>query len=353
MKTNIELNMGINTLDPKAEYIKFEGDNSQLFWRVAGDICNPKAEIIIPETHNAIYVKDGVMQNLLDAGRHPIFDVKKGLFGTKKVGAVSVDVVFMSKTCKLKVLWGTRTPISGRDFMTQIPVEIKANGEFEVQISNPRQFYLELVGSDKSFTVDALRERLIVRMLSYIEPEIASFMQRENISYIDIAANKRKLADNILPAISKLFSEDYGLKVFSFTIADIMIGDEEKAKIEDELKARRVEEKEKKDAKEVAAELERLADKEWDREVYLKKLDQEDHDKYLEVLKILGWSSDAANRKGKGQFCPNCGAPINATMKFCNNCGKPLAGAGKRICPKCGRENESGAAFCSNCGEKL
>ncbi len=352
MKIISDFEMGTGTFDPKTEIIKFEGDNDQLFWRVAGEIINPKAQIVIPETHSAIYIKDGVMQNILEGGRHQVFELKKGLFGYKKVDAVTLDIIFMSKTCKLKVLWGTKAPIKLRDTDTNIPVTLRGHGEFEVQICNPRKFYLEVVGSDKNFNIQNIRDRLQVRMLSYIEPVISDFMKDEKLSYVDIASSKRKMSDAVLPTISKLFENDYGLKVYSFTIAEISIADEEIEAIENELESRRLEEKDKKNAKEIVDELERLKDKELEREVYLKKLEQEDTDKYYEVLKMLGWPNGKPNGGNGGQFCPNCGSPYNATMKFCPGCGKALPG-GKKICSKCGNENSSESMFCSNCGNKL
>ena len=129
-KTIKDLNVGSNTLDPKTQFIKFEGDNETLFWRTSGRIMNAKAEIIVPETHCAVYIKDGVMQNILEGGRHPVFETKKVLFWTKKNDAVDIDLVFLSKTCKL------------RDDITEIPVTVRANGEFSVNVATPRQFYL-------------------------------------------------------------------------------------------------------------------------------------------------------------------------------------------------------------------
>src|SRR5574344_795369 len=174
------MNVGDSSkLSKDTKYIKFEGNNDDFFWRVAGDVLNPDAEIIVPETHQAIYVKDGILQEVLNAGRYRIFDVKKGLFGSKKVGVVSVDIVFLSKTCKVKVLWGTMNPIKLRDPLTEIPVELRANGEFTIQVKNPKKFYLEIVGADKSFNIDSLKKRLAARMLSFVEPVIARVMHDE------------------------------------------------------------------------------------------------------------------------------------------------------------------------------
>lgn len=353
MATNIQtLEVGSSKIDPKIREIKFEGDNSVFFWRMSGDVLNPEAEIIVPETHQALYIKDGVMQEILEGGRYPIFDVKKSFFHKfKKVGPVTVDIIFFSKTCKTKVLWGTKVPLKMRDEETQIPVTVKANGEFEARISNPRKFYLELVGSDKFFSVESLKSRLSTRMLAYIEPEITRYMHNQHLSYMDLAMNKTIIADNILPQISKLMENDYGLSVTSFVIADISINEDEEKAIEAELTSRRNDVKTKLNAKEIAEQVEKLSDKKWEREKYLKELERADKDKYYEVLKLLGWPEGKPISNG-GLYCPNCGHSIAPGTAFCPNCGKPLPG-GKKTCPKCGHVNDSEAVFCAKCGTKL
>lgn len=350
-KVNVHVDMGNSA--PIAENVKtiiFEGDNEQFFWRVSGNVLNPDAEVIVPETHQVVFVKDGIMNDILEAGKHRIFEVQKGGFlGLfKKKVSVNVDLIFLSKTCKVKVLWGTRTPIKLRDPITEIPVTLRGNGEFTVQILNPRQFYLTIVGSDKNFTIESLQQRLAGRMMLFVEDVIAKVMQSKHLSYVDISANKKEISDEIYQNVIPLFSDEFGLKVSSFTVYNMGIADEEIIAIENELALRREEMKIEKTAKEIAAELERLADKQWEREMYLKKLEQGDFEKYLEVCKIIGWGNKGASNE---VVCPKCGTKYPAGTRFCSSCGTQLTQEKKKC--SCGHENEPGALFCSNCGKKL
>ena len=88
----------------------------------------------------------------------------------------------------------------------------------------------------------------------------------------------------------------------------------------------------------------------------LKKLEDANYDKYLEVCKIMGWEpkgdKSQVQSKKAGKFCPECGEPYSPTDKFCPNCGKKL-GEVKNTCPECKKVNDSSAKFCSGCGHKL
>ena len=272
------------------QVIKYEGDNTELFKRISADGLEPDARIVVPETHNAIFIKHGILMDTLQSGSYEIFEEKS----KRKCKNVSVEVIYLSKTARLKVMWGTKTRFSFRDPETDVPVKVGAHGEFEVQISNPRKAYMVLIGAEDEYTVQDLKERLATRMLSKVEPAIAGAMRSGGLTFDRMSEHKDEIAQSVLPVLSKMFEEDYGLKMFSFTIASVVISDEDIAAIEEARKN--------------------------------------------------------VSHRAAG-ICPYCGAPYSAGDKFCSACGKPVSA--KKACPKCGKLNEGGAKFCSACGEKL
>ena len=272
------------------QVIKYEGDNTELFKRISADGLEPDARIVVPETHNAIFIKDGILMDTLQSGSYEIFEEKS----KRKCKNVSVEVIYLSKTARLKVMWGTKTRFSFRDPETDVPVKVGAHGEFEVQISNPRKAYMVLIGAEDEYTVQDLKERLATRMLSKVEPAIAGAMRSGGLTFDRMSEHKDEIAQSVLPVLSKMFEEDYGLKMFSFTIASVVISDED--------------------------------------------------------IAAIGDARKNVSHRAAG-ICPYCGAPYSAGDKFCSACGKPVSA--KKACPKCGKLNEGGAKFCSACGEKL
>lgn len=324
--------------------------NNDLFTRKSCTDLDKNSQVIVEETHSAILIKDGEMVDTLQSGKHPIYEKKD-----KNISRV--DVIYMSKTAKLKVMWGTINKLVLKDPQTNLTIEVGANGEFEVQIKEPRKFYLELVGADKNFTLDKLKERLQGRILSEIEPLIAKTMREENLAYFDLSEKKQIIAKNVMPELVKMFERDYGLTIFSFTISKIFIPQEYIEKIEKELEKRKEEEKAEKTAKEYAAELERLSDKQFERELLLKNLEDANYEKYLEVCKILGWEpKSTGDRKSSSAatFCTECGHEVRPGDKFCPGCGKAVeAKKTQGECKKCHKINPPDSKFCSGCGSKL
>ena len=80
----------------------------------------------------------------LNSGSYEVFEDKS----RRKCKNSAVEVIYLSKTARLKVMWGTKTRFDFRDPETDVPVKLGAHGEFEVQISNPRKAYMVLIGAE-------------------------------------------------------------------------------------------------------------------------------------------------------------------------------------------------------------
>ncbi|MDE7464484.1 MAG: SPFH domain-containing protein [Clostridiales bacterium] len=274
-----------------SEVVKFTGNNTELFCRECADSLHASAQVIVPETHTVLLIKDGIVSEALQPGRHDIFDTENGLFRLKKDSDVaSVDFVFVSKTAKLQMLWGTSSPIKTRDPLTGVPVSIGANGELEFRVKTPKQFYLELVGADTEYSVDKLKKRIISRLMSVIEPAIAKSMRERNISYTEFTENKAELSEIIKAQMAQMFADEYGLELCSFSINSAIISDADILAIE-------------------------------------RKRDE---------IKKNGKTCPTCGKSCTGgtKFCPECGSSLADT--YCSNCGTKLAPMDK-FCPECGK----------------
>ncbi len=320
--------------------IKCDGRNDVLFRKVTIKEFNPKKQIIVPDTHNAIIVKDGIALETLSSGRYKIFDKKTGFLKDSIEFDHDIEVIFVSKTAKLNILWGTETQYDMRDPITGTSIKLGASGELEVQISNPRKAYLELIGQNENFSLEDLKKRLQGRLLAEVQYQIANVMKDKNLSYDRLGEVLLPVGNAILPHIADFFDKDYGLKVFSFTISRVIISPEDIEKISN-AKALTAKLKSEKEAK----------DEQYSRELYLKQLEKEDYAKYLEVCRIVGWPGNKKETKSQSE-CPNCGVKLSADMKFCPVCGTEIKVA-KIKCPNCGRMITKDDMFCKHCGAKV
>ena len=190
--------------------------NRDLFVKKSGTKLDKRAELIVDDTHSAILVKNGEMINTLSSGKYPIFERDENPKDTV------VDVIYMSKTAKLKTLWGTSQKMVIKDSASGEYVGIGASGEYEIQISNPRKFYLEVIGVEKSYSIDDLKVRLLGRIVNEIEPVISSLLAEGKTTIDGVTEYKRQIGDKVLEVLQERFERDYGIKMHYFVISKMV-----------------------------------------------------------------------------------------------------------------------------------
>jgi len=335
--------------------------NEDLLVRFVVDTeLDKKAQLVVPPTHVAMLVKDGNLLQTLEGGKYFIYDKKNDMSGwfIKKFTTDSVHIIYINKTAKMRMPWGTPNKLDLRDPLTDIPVKVSVCGEFEVRVGDPRKFYLEVVAMDRSYDIERLQERLLNKLMSRFQPEFARTMREKKITYNLVDEYTGVIADNTKPELKLILKEDYGVDMFDFFIKKITIDESTKAQIEAILKTEKDEKKEeakkyerKLELKEELAELERLADKEWEKRKYLLELEGRDYARYLEVCEAIGWeSSNKSQPKAPPKpICAKCNADLIPGNKFCGKCGTPSDG--KIKCLGCGKELKLDDAFCGGCGK--
>ncbi len=275
--------------------ITFEGNNDQLFTRrKLENPISPKLTLIVPETHNAILVKDGQMLQTLSSGRYLIsrfVDLRTEL-------DVKLEVLFMSKTAKLKLLWGTSQMFMVYDPTLDDNYKVGMSGNFDVQIGDPRKCYLYLVGANENMTSEDLQSRLVINVVSVLENEVVEYAQENKIPFNQLTTKKREISAKVLSKINQRLMGDYGIAVYTFNIANVVI-------------------------------------------------DENDFTRLSKAKKNI-----AQTETKEEQFvCRECGNVLKPTSRFCDNCGAKVSR--KNICKECGTENSEESKFCLNCGAKL
>ena len=343
-------------LPKNVSIIRFENKNDFFFYRAYGEVSNPDAQVVVSGDNKLIIVRNGVKSEVLSGGAYNIFreeDIAKtGLLKNKRELAkpVVIDLIVYNDGFSYQGFWGTIAPIPYRDPETDIPVEFKGRGSYDVRIADVNKFMQTLIGSAKGMTVFDIKERIKDTIWQVIRNKIAVCIHDLHLNYIDVVVNEANISNAIQPIISETLNDLYGVYIPIFNIVEIFIDEEKRNQVEAILQARRDELKNKKDVKEIVAELERLEDRNWEKEKYLLELEKADREKYYEVLKVLGWNNPKDAQKGR-KFCPKCGTALGLDEDYCPNCGERISKELK--CPHCGKPLNGASKFCPHCGNKI
>ena len=72
---------------------ELELTNDDIFVRKTVTDFGKDDVVIVHETHSAMLLKDGKLQDTLEAGRYPLFEIQKKFFGLVKAGPKEASAV--------------------------------------------------------------------------------------------------------------------------------------------------------------------------------------------------------------------------------------------------------------------
>ncbi len=301
-------------------------NNEVLFIRSENVVKDPNAIIIIPQTHNALVIKGGGDARYYKSGNHRLFDDKSEIRAWKK--GIPVEVIYFMKDTRVSISWGTPRPILYRDKVSGKTVNVGASGDACLVIENPEQFYKRIVGFKKEYNIDDFSSRFRSIVSDCFVAEFLGIVDSLNLTYDRFDLQRANVASAMQNKLSLDFAENWGVTVERFTIQAFMVDKKDIAAVEGftESTIR------KKQLGEYLRELERLDNKQWEREKYFRRLEAEDRAAYYELLKVIGTSR-------KNNTAPKTEDPDNskAGLVRCWRC-RELVSENSVYCPKCGEK---------------
>ncbi|MFK5894941.1 MAG: SPFH domain-containing protein [Pseudomonadota bacterium] len=197
-------------------------DPNTLFyqWTDNGDEVKNASKLIVGPGQGCIFVYEGKIRYILEKEKLISLKTDNIPFWTtiKKVmqsfeSEHKVAIYFYRRTKILNQKWGTTSPIKYEDPKYNFPVGLKAYGNYSYQISDPRSFFVNIVGSHSNFYIDDFRQVMADRI---IHP-LSDFLSESRFSYAEIDANR----DEIVTGMQQRLSEDFsklGFKITDFRI---------------------------------------------------------------------------------------------------------------------------------------
>lgn len=348
------------------EVIKYEGDNSTFVWKHPAEDFNTKSQLIVHETQEAVFFKNGVALDTFSAGRYTLDTqniplIRKFInlpFGEES--PFHCEVYFINKAVSMDVLWGTSTPIPVQDAVYGIILPVGANGQFAIRIVDSRLFLSKLVGTIREFNKANLIQAFRGILMTKIKDYIANQFVKEKITFLEITAH----IDSISQAVRENLSIElarYGIELINFNICAISIPENDPSFLR------------LKSALAKKAEM-GIIGYNYQQERTFDVLEGAANNESSGVMNAgvgLGMGVNLGNVIGaafggaaanvdvraidpqaEGNCCTKCGAAVAEQAKFCPTCGERILPKNMILCPHCKQATANGK-FCQNCGEKL
>lgn len=353
--------------------------NDILAWRYI-DRKNPAkseelgnwTQLIVRENQEAILFRDGQALDLFRAGRHSLSTDNIPLLRriinipTGGESAFKAGVWFVNKVNLLDIKWGTPSPILLRDPEYQIPIYVRAYGQFGIRVNESRQFVLKLAGNKMSLTREDIESYFKGLILSKMGDMISTYIAHKKINIFEINAYLDDMSNEAVEKLRPDFA-NFGIEAINFYFGSVNIVDDDEGikKLKAAMSERATmnvmgynyQQKRSFDVLESAAKNEggssllgagvglgagmgmggtigQMASQ-------MNQYINPQNNIPVEQPQTQNQNSNS------GIKCPSCGKDLMPGAMFCMYCGARLN------CAKCGQPLIPGAKFCPNCGNQI
>lgn len=237
--------------DGAASLIKFDGDSDAFIWKHPVEDFNLGSQLIVHESQEAIFFRDGKALDLFGAGRYtlethnlPILEeVYKLPVGSDEV--FHSEVYFINKAVQMGLKWGTDSKVKYIDPAYDLHIELGASGSFNLCVTDARKALLKLVGTAGSLSVGQVSNQVNISrkndgsiaileitgkfkslIMNAVKTNLVRVIKNNNISVFELDEHMDVISEEIRNIVNRGLDE-YGFTMPEFYITTIVTPDDD------------------------------------------------------------------------------------------------------------------------------
>lgn len=224
--------------DGLASIIKYEGDNETIVWKHPIEDFNMGSQLIVHESQEAIFFRDGQALDLFGAGRYTLETQQLPLLEhlyhlpTDTEGTFHSEVYYINLATQMGIKWGTDSKVRLFDPASGLHIELGASGEFNIRVTDSRRLLLKTVGTAGGLRQTELlgaengRGMFRALVMTQVKSYLAQVIKENGINILEIDAHLMELSQALRERINAGLA-DYGLTIPEFFVSRVVTPDDD------------------------------------------------------------------------------------------------------------------------------
>lgn len=225
--------------------IKYEGDNTSFVWKHPVEDFNMGSQLIVHESQEAVFFRNGEALDLFGAGRYTLETQKLPLLEkfyempTDSGRTFHSEVYFINQTVQMGIKWGTDSKVGLFEPNSGLHIEIGACGEFNLRVMDSRKVLLKLVGTEQGLNRGQLLSTegngkvtgnstgyIKAMVMTHVKSYLAQTIKENAINILEIDAKLDILSDALKVRINENL-RDYGLVMPDFFVTRVLVPEDD------------------------------------------------------------------------------------------------------------------------------
>lgn len=225
-----------------ASVIKYEGGNDTFVWKHPIEDFNLGSQLIVHESQEAIFFRDGKALDLFGAGRYTLatqnIPLLENLYKlpTNTTEVFHSEVYFVNLTTQMGIKWGTDSKVRLFDPASGLHIEIGACGNFSLRVCDSRKLLVKLVGTASEFkqnevmgdpySITSVVGKFKALVINRVKSNLAKTIKENSINILEIDEYIDVISEKLRVVINTILGE-YGLVMPEFFVTSIMTPDDD------------------------------------------------------------------------------------------------------------------------------
>ena len=346
-----------------------------VFWKVPFEDFNIHSKLIVGESEDALFYKNGVVLEVFSGGEYdletnnyPFLSRIRNML-SDGISVYNARVYYINKAHKLDNRWGTDSPIQVVDRKYNIATSVLARGAYTLQIVDSKKFFLKVIGLNQNrLTAADVISEFRAPVSQKIKSTIGNVIRSMDDEIIGICSRQEDVAEMVTPQLQPVFDE-YGIRLVNFYIEALDVANDESRRILEEARTKRATTQIEAEGEKARLDTLGITWAQSESASIMHDAAKNEGGGMVAAGVGLGFGvaagANAFNMAGQtmtpldggqqqqqqqaGTIKCSCGENIPANSKFCPYCGIKI----NQFCPNCGNKLLPGVRFCSECGSKI
>lgn len=222
--------------------IKYEGGNDTFVWKHPIEDYNLGSQLIVHESQEAVFFRDGKALDLFGAGRYTISTQNVPLLEnlyklpTNSTEVFHSEVYFINLTTQMGIKWGTDSKVRLFDPASGIPIEIGACGNFSLRVCDSRKLLLRLIGTvsefkqneviGDSYSTSSVVGKFKALVMNRVKSNLSRIIRENGINILEIDEYIDIISEKLRTSINEVLIE-YGLTMPEFFVTSVITPDDD------------------------------------------------------------------------------------------------------------------------------
>lgn len=222
--------------------IKYEGDNDTFVWKHPIEDFNLGSQLVVHESQEAIFFRDGKALDLFGAGRYTLATQNIPLLeniyklSANTTGVFHSEVYFINLTTQMGIKWGTDSKVRLFDPASGLHIEIGACGNFSLRVIDSRKLLIKLVGTASElkqneimgnpYSITSVVGKFKSLVINKVKSNLSRTIKENSINILEVDEHIDIISDKLRTVINETL-DDYGLLMPEFFVTTILTPDDD------------------------------------------------------------------------------------------------------------------------------